>query len=233
MGGSIVIKDGINLKSKTFKTYYSIFYYDIASYIFDLISNLFIILLTYSKMFGIHKTQVSFQIISFVLLMICLFNNENSFSEKYILLLYISKICWTCIYLILYILTVEIYPTMIRTKGVGINKAVGKLGGIIGPYLVEILDFDDLILSYLTFALFGLILSYGLPSKMGTLTIEYHQNEKEKKDFENYHLNEILGKDDEENDNEFNEIINNNNDNSSETSSIIKKEDKNEIDSEE
>jgi len=235
---SIVIKDGINIKSKTFKTYYSIFYYDIASYIFDLISNLLIILLTYSKMFGIHKTQVSFQIISFVLLMICLFNNENSFSEKYILLLYVSKICWTCIYLILYILTVEIYPTMIRTKGVGINKAVGKLGGIIGPYLVENLDFDNLILSYLTFALFGLILSYGLPSKMGSLTIEYHQNEKEKKDFENYHLNEIMGKDDEENDNEINEIneilhINNNNDNSSETLSIIKKKDKNEIDSEE
>ena len=227
---SIVIKDGINIKSKTFKTYYSIFYYDIASYIFDLISNLLIILLTYSKMFGIHKTQVSFQIISFVLLMICLFNNENSFSEKYILLLYVSKICWTCIYLILYILTVEIYPTMIRTKGVGINKAVGKLGGIIGPYLVEKLDFDNLILSYLTFALFGLVLSYGLPSKMGTLTIEYHQNEKEKKDFENIHNEEFFGKDEDENDEEMNEILNvNDNDNSTETLSIINSENKNKI----
>ncbi len=40
---------------------------------------------------------------------------------------------------VLYTLTPELYPTAIRATGVGIAAAVGRIGGIIGPFLTPVL----------------------------------------------------------------------------------------------
>ena len=40
---------------------------------------------------------------------------------------------------VLYTVTPELYPTGIRTTGAGIAAAVGRIGGIIGPFLTPVL----------------------------------------------------------------------------------------------
>ena len=62
---------------------------------------------------------------------------EFLFSNKFILLepgnigftilLFFFRLCWSGTFLIIYILSTEIYPTVIRSKGLGLNIAIGYI----------------------------------------------------------------------------------------------------------
>ena len=74
---------------------------------------------------------------------------------------------------------------MIRTKGFGLNKAFGFLGVIIDIVLTEFIELKTNITVFLIFGFFSLVLSYGLPNKIGTFILESPSiinQEKEKPD---------------------------------------------------
>ena len=71
---------------------------------------------------------------------------------------------------------------MIRTQGIGVNKGIGKIGGIIGPLLVENLLTEKLIVIYILLTFFGMLFSYELPMKIGNLSlVQLPENEYDEK----------------------------------------------------
>ena len=169
-GINIIILHGLNIQSKNVydnNNYYFLIYF--VSLIVDLIGYYLILYLILNSYFGFHKTLVSLQLLSLSILMFSLLLNDEKDSLLNTICLYISKFCSSCMYSLLTIITIEIYPTMIRTKGLGVNKGIGKIGGIIAPFLSENLKMEDLIVYYIAFIFFGLLFAFGLPDKIGTL----------------------------------------------------------------
>ena len=82
----------------------------------------------------------------------------------------------------MYVITSEIYPIMIRTKGVGFNIGFSGIGTIISIFLIENLDFDSLILYFLLFNFFSIVICYGLPNKIGTLLLDNPKSIKEEEE---------------------------------------------------
>ena len=169
-GINIIILHGLNIQSKNVydnnNDYFLIYF---VSFIVDLIGYYLILYLILNSYFGFHKTLVSLQLLSLSILMLSLLLNDEKDSLLNTICLYISKFCSSCMYSLLTIITIEIYPTMIRTKGLGVNKGIGKIGGIIAPFLSENLKMEDLIVYYIAFIFFGLLFAFGLPDKIGTL----------------------------------------------------------------
>lgn len=48
-------------------------------------------------------------------------------------LLFMARICITTTFTVVYIYAPEIYPTSVRTTGVGVGSSVGRIGGMICP----------------------------------------------------------------------------------------------------
>jgi len=70
----------------------------------------------------------------------------------------------TAIFLTMYTYSTEVYPTVVRSKGVGINVLASKISGLLVPITVELLD------PYLIFSslcLVGFILSFYLNETLG------------------------------------------------------------------
>ena len=86
--------------------------------------------------------------------------------------LMLGKVCSHIVYLIMYVITVAIYPIMIRTIGVGFNIGFSAIGTIIAIILVENLKLESLILYFLLFNFFSNVICYGLPLKIGTMLLD-------------------------------------------------------------
>ena len=122
-------------------------------------------------------------------------------------LLYFFRLCWSGNYLIIYILSTEIYPTVIRSKGLGLNIAIGKLGGIFSPFFIESLDLNNIILYFLVFTFFSLLFTYALPQKIGSITLDYANDEVKKNNKKkNENENENDDSDEEEDDDNYEEL---------------------------
>ena len=105
----------------------------------------------------------------------------------------LGKVCCHVVYLVMYVIASEIYPILIRTKGVGFNIGFSGIGTIISIFLVENLKFDGLILYFLLFNFFSLVFCYSLPNRIGTLLLENPKSLKgeDEEDEENVKLGDI------------------------------------------
>ncbi len=78
--------------------------------------------------------------ISFIgFLLTTVIDNDDKNIEN--ILIIMSRVCFNSIFCITYFLSMEIYPTVIRAKGLGYNSAFSRIGGLIAPLIVE--DIDD------------------------------------------------------------------------------------------
>ena len=84
----------------------------------------------------------------------------------------------------MYVITSEIYPIMIRTKGIGFNVGFSGIGTVISIFLVENLEFDRLILYFLLFNFFSMVICHTLPNKIGTLLLDNPKNVKKEEDYD-------------------------------------------------
>ena len=119
--------------------------------------------------------------------MIIIHVNLDNYKNVEIVLLIIGRLCWGCIFALISIITVIIYPTMIRTKGLGWNRSLGFIGSIIGNSLIEFKKIKEVIFVFFGFIFFSLTLSYGLRKQIGTFILEspsVNENKKEK-EFDN------------------------------------------------
>ena len=46
-----------------------------------------------------------------------------------------GKLCITASYAIIYVLTAEIFPTVVRNVGVGSSSMVARIGGALAPFI--------------------------------------------------------------------------------------------------
>ena len=99
----------------------------------------------------------------------------------YIIALLIGKIIWNCLYLLLIIMSLLIYPIMLRSKGLGWNIALGIVGKLLVIFVIDLTSKHDYILYFLLFVFLTLVFSNSLPSKIGSLTIDLSRDEKAKK----------------------------------------------------
>lgn len=56
--------------------------------------------------------------------------------------------------------TAEIYPTKIRTTGVGMANGIGRLGGVIMPWVCMFLCTKELLSPFILFSLLSVITSF-------------------------------------------------------------------------
>ena len=129
--------------------------------------------------------------------MILLYLNLETYEGGEIILLFTGSLCWTCMFALLSVVTALIYPIMIRTKGFGWNKSFGFIGAICSILIVEYIDIKKTIYIFLICEFFTLMLSYGLPNKIGTFILEspshIPDNEKEKeKETELFEVNNSI-----------------------------------------
>ena len=98
-------------------------------YIVALISN--------TKYFGRTKTVILLLLLSFICYMILIFFEDNMKQTMYSVTLVLSRLCFSGFFCIQHFLSSEIYPTVLRAKGLGYNNVFNKLGAMIAPLLIE------------------------------------------------------------------------------------------------
>ena len=129
-----------------------------------------------------YKIVISIQLLTFIALLCCAYLDDNEINiVYYIIALLIGKIIWNCLYLLLIIMSLLIYPIMLRSKGLGWNIALGIVGKLLVTFVIDLTSKHDYILYFLLFVFLTLVFSNSLPSKIGSLTIDLSRDEKAKK----------------------------------------------------
>ena len=179
----LISKDAINYHKKKFNPNPGNDIITLLSFFGDFCSFYLILLFFAFKKFYIQQILVGLLLFSYILLSICLVIDDIKIE---MILIYISEICWNCLYLLLYIITSLIYPSVLRTKGLSYNKGLGKVGTLMGPLYFRYEDNDNFyILEHLLFSFFSIVLSYGLPQKIGFLFFDNLKDNKNK-EYDNY-----------------------------------------------
>ena len=123
-------------------------------------------------------------IISFIVFFICLIIESNkSNMENYIIL--ISRICFNCIFCIIYFISTEIYPTVLRAKGLAYNSAFSRLGGFLAPFVVEKMTDNVKFEMFCLINFICSILTFLLPETLGKPLEDEIPEESLDYDFEN------------------------------------------------
>ena len=183
---TMLIKNGINLKSKYIQKFHEEMYWNVFNIILEIFSYFIVLLIFLKQKLDKEQPLIFYQIISFIVFLILLYIDFDKDEISNIILMFFGRFCWTSLFAIIFVITSIIYPIMIRTKGLGWNLAFGFLGVIIEIILTEYTDLKNDIKFFLIFIFFALVLSYGLPKKIGTFILEspsiMHHPEKEKKE---------------------------------------------------
>ena len=88
--------------------------------------------------------------------------NEYGIKENTVWMLQLSK--WLSFtgkfaisgaFCVIFIYAAELYPTEVRTIGIGFTSGIGRIGGIIAPFIIMLQDTNGL--SYVPYLIFGLL----------------------------------------------------------------------------
>ena len=176
------IKYGMEDTLNEIPHYYTHSYWSIIIQVLGLI-NLFLILLLYLlNNSAFHKILTSIQLLTFIVLSVGAYLYDDKINIiSYITSLLIAKIVWNCLYLLLLMMSLLIYPIMLRSKGLGWNIALGVVGKLLVTFVIDLTDKHAYILYFLLFDFLTLIFSNSLPSKVANLTIDLSKDEKAQK----------------------------------------------------
>jgi hypothetical protein len=194
-GVTMLIRSGINLQSKFIQKMNEEIYWPVINYVFEIITYYLVLVLFLKPKIDFHQSLILLQIISFIIFMCILYLDLEVYDTIQIILSFSGRLCWTSIFALLFAITSIIYPIMIRTKGLGWNISFGFIGSIISNILTEFIDFKNFVYIFLIFEFFSLLLSYGLPNKIGTFILESPSNiensKKKEKDKDNSELLDV------------------------------------------
>ena len=181
---SMIIRNGISMIWKNVPEYQEYFYLSIFMFVGEFIGFFIVYKLFTKHISTFHSILVSLILLNFIFLLV-LIRMEYKFNTFYFFELLIVKVICGCMFLILIIITSLIYPLLIRTKGLGGNLAIATIGDIIALFVSNELKTKDICLYFLMFEFFGLVFSYGLPNKIGTVILQEPYKEDNKKELEN------------------------------------------------
>jgi hypothetical protein len=95
--------------------------------------------------------MVIFFIASFFMNIICYYNIALEYS------LMGARFCFRVVSSMAYAYTTEIYKTTFRTVGMGWASALGRVGGVVMPYIVLPLYSTNAMLPFAAFAIFSVV----------------------------------------------------------------------------
>jgi hypothetical protein len=188
---TVIIRTGIDLRKKYIRNYLGKLEYPIINFGLDICLPFILLVIYHHFQYSIQKILVSANLVQFIFFVFVGFFIQKIHENSQIVFLMLGKVCCHVVYLVMYVITSEIYPIMIRTKGVGFNIGFSGIGTIISIFLIENLDFDSLILYFLLFNFFSIVICYGLPNKIGTLLLDNPKSIKEEEDEEDVKLGDI------------------------------------------
>ena len=169
---TLIIRNSIDFRKKYIADYIGKIQYSIINYTLDMFLPVVLLLIFRYRNYSIHKMLILAHIIEFIFFVLSCYFIQKANVTSQIVFLILGKISLHCIYLILYVITCEIYPIIIRTKGVGFNIGISGIGTIVSIFLAENLKFDTLMLYFLLFIFFSAVFCYNLPNKIGTLLLD-------------------------------------------------------------
>jgi len=181
---SMIIRNGISMIWKNIPEYQKYYYLSIFMFVGEFIGFFIVYKLFTKHISTFHSILVSLILSNFIFLLV-LIRMEYKFNVYYFFELLIVKVICGCMFLILIIISSLIYPMLIRTKGLGGNLAIATLGDIIALLISNEVKTKDICLYFLMFEFFGLVFSYGLPNKIGTVILQKPYREDNKKELEN------------------------------------------------
>lgn len=194
---SLIIRNGFSIFWKNIPQYQQ-YYYLSAFMFFGELVGFFVVYKIFTKTkSSFHPTLVCLILLNFIFLLIGIQMNHK-FSVYYFFELLIIKVICGSMFLILTIITSLIYPLIIRSKGLGGNLSIATIGDIISVFLAFELEINNITLYFLMFEFFGLVFSYGLPNKIGTVILEEPYKQKKSEEnlndykFEKKTSNEII-----------------------------------------
>ena len=182
---TVIIRTGIDLRKKYITNYSGKLQFPIINFGLDICLPFILLVIYYNYQYSIQRILVSANIVQFIFFVFVGFFIQKIHANSQVVFLMLGKVCCHVVYLVMYVITSEIYPIIIRTKGVGFNIGFSGIGTIISIFLIENLKFDSLILYFLLFNFFSIAICYGLPNKIGTLLLDNPTNKKEDDDGEN------------------------------------------------
>ena len=176
------VKYGLEAMLNMIPHYYNHSYWSIIIQVLGLV-NLFLILVLYLiNKNSFYKILISIQLLTFITLSVGAYLYDDNINiDAYIIFLLIGKTIWNCLYLLLLIMSLLIYPIMLRSKGLGWNIALGILGKFFVTFVVDLEEKHHSILYFLFFLFLTLVFSNSLPSKIGSLAIDLSKDEKTEK----------------------------------------------------
>ena len=169
---TVIVRTGIDLQKKYMIDYIGKLEYPILNFSLDIFMPFVLLIIYFYSQYSIQKILVTANLIQFIFFVFVGYFIQKMHSTTLIVILIFGKIFCHAVYLIMYVITSEIYPILIRTKGVGFNVGFSGIGTIVSIFMVENLQLDSLILYFLFFNFFSMVMCFGLPNKIGTLLLE-------------------------------------------------------------
>jgi hypothetical protein len=165
-----LIQDGSSILWKNIPEFQD-YYHFLAIIIFVEIIFYFITFVVFQKKFSsFHSFLVLMMLIIFLTLLGGL-KLDTELSTSYIIAIGVIKVSIGSIYLLLNIITVLIYPLLVRTKGLGSNLMLAAIGETI-TFGLDFQKMNNVILYFMIFIFFAMVFSYGLPKKIGTVILQ-------------------------------------------------------------
>jgi len=186
-----IIRTGLNFRKKYFYIFQEKLQYSIINFGLDICLPLFLLIIYYNYQYSIQKILISANLTEFIFFVFAGFFVQKMNEKTAIVFSILAKICCHVVYLVMSVITCNIYPILIRTKGVGFNIGFSGIGGIIAIFLVENLSYKSLILYFILFNFFSVIMCYALPNRIGTLLLDQPKIMKEEEDEDEVKLGDI------------------------------------------
>ena len=215
---STIVRNGFNTYFRSINAYKEDFLYYVIMVFGEFIGFIFIYQTFTRKLTSFHPLLVTLLLLTFLIFAFGVYRNQI-FNFYDFLQLFSIKVLTGSIFLILFVMTLLIYPVTLRTHGLGGTLTLASIGDITSVFFDNEVDLNDISLFFLVFLFFALMLSYGLPKKIGTIILEKPREEEEKPQIDE-NLDNMDNKDnnrktindtmlDDENDNDNDMSINN------------------------
>jgi hypothetical protein len=186
-----IIRTGINFRAKYSYIYQERLQYPIINFGLDICLPFFLLIIYYNYQYSIKKVLISSNLIQFIFFVFAGFFIQKMKEKTQLIFAILAKVFCHVVYLVMCVITCNIYPILIRTKGVGFNIGFSGIGAIISIFLTENLSYKSLILYFILFNFFSIIICYELPNRIGTLLLDYPKIKKEEEDEDDVKLGDI------------------------------------------
>ena len=169
---TVIIRSGIDFRKKYMIDYIGKIKYPISDFCLEIVLPILLLAIYHKYNYSIQRILITANILQFVFLIFVGFFIQKLHAETQVVFLMLAKVAGHAVYLVMYVITLAIYPIMIRTKGAGFNIGFSAIGTIVAIFLVENLNMGSLILYFILFNFFSSVICYGLPMKIGTLILD-------------------------------------------------------------